>query len=109
MTVLPVVPVAGVVEAAALPNVVVLPNGRIVDEFCRPLPKLSGCAIADVAVVLPVGLPNVNVEFNEVGAVAVAAGVVDPPNKNPVEAGVAVVFVDVAPNTVRNKDIINSI
>jgi hypothetical protein len=107
---LPVAPGAGAVAAGALPNVVVLPNGRIVDEFCKPVPNESGCDGADAAVdTLAVGLPNVNVEFNEEGAAVPAAGVPEEPNKNPVVAGAAVVAVDVAPKAIRNKQKINEI
>ncbi len=95
---------AGAVAAGALPNAVVAPNGRIVDEFCKPVPNESGCDAAGAAVcAVAVGLPNVNVEFNEEGAAVPAAGVVEEPNKNPVVAGAAVVAVDVAPKAVRNK------
>lgn len=88
------VPVVGAVEVGAVPNVVVLPNGRIVDEFCKPAPKPSGCVAAGVDVdVPPVGVPNVNVEFKDEDDVAPAAGVLEEPNKNPVVAGAAVVVV----------------
>lgn len=74
-----------------MPNAVVLPNGRMVDVFCKPVPNESGCAAAGVVVAVFAGdVPNVNVEFNAVGA-AVAAGV--EPNINPDVAGAAVVVV----------------
>jgi hypothetical protein len=99
-----VVPVAGAVDVGVLPNVVALPNGRIVVEFCKPVPNVSGCDAVGAAVdALAVGVPNVNVEFNEEGATVPAAGVVEEPNKNPVVAGAAVVVVDVAPKAVTGK------
>jgi hypothetical protein len=78
----------------------VLPNGRIVDEFCKPVPNVNGWDVAGAAVVA-VGVPNVNVEFKDEGAAVPAAGVVAEPNKNPVLAGA--VAVAVAPNAVRDK------
>lgn len=102
--VLPVVAGAGVAVAGVLPNAVVLPNGRTVDAFCKPVPKASGCDAAGVAVdAVAVGVPNVNVEFNAEGAAVPAAGVVFEPNINPVFAGAAVVAVDAVPKAVRQK------
>ncbi len=104
----PVDPVAGVVDVFALPNAVVLPNGRIVVEFCKPVPNVSGCDVAGAAVdALAVGLPNVNVEFNAEGAAVPAAGVGVEPKRNPVVAGAAPVVVDVAPKAIKNKKMIN--
>lgn len=88
-----------------VPNAVVLPNGRMVEVFCKPVPKASGCvAVGAAAAVFVVGLPNVNVEFNAGAAVPVAAAGVEP-NKNPVDAGV-VLAVDVAPKANTNEQII---
>lgn len=99
---LPVLAVAGAVAAGEVPNAVVLPNGRIVDEFCKPVPKVSGCvAVGAAAAVLPVGLPNVNVEFNVGAAVPVAAAGVEP-NRNPDDPGVALAC-DVAPKANKNE------
>jgi hypothetical protein len=106
--VLPVVPVAAVVDVGALPNVVALPNGRIAVELCKLVPNVSGCEVAGAAVdALAFGVPNVNVEFNEEGAAVPAAGVVEDPNRNPVDAGAAAVVVDVAPKAMRGKQRIN--
>ncbi len=80
-----------------------LPNGRIV-ELCKPVPNVSGCDVAGAVDALAVGLPNVNVEFNDEGAVVPAAGVAEEPNKNPVDAGAGAVVVDVAPKAVRDKN-----
>ncbi len=103
----PVDPVVGVVDVVVLPNAVVLPNGRIVVEFCKPVPNVSGCDVADAAVdALAVGVPNVNVEFNAEGAAVPAAGVGVEPNINPVVAGAAVV--DVAPKATKDKQTIIS-
>ena len=86
------------------PNVVVLPNGRIVVVLCKPLPNASGCDGVGVPVdALPVGVPNVNVEFNEEGAAAPTAGVAEEPNKNPAVVGAAAVVVEAAAKAVRNK------
>ena len=102
---LPVAPVAGVVDAGVVPNAVVLPNGRIVDEFCKPVPKASGCvAVGAAAAVFAAGVPNVNVEFN-VGAAVPVAGVGVEPNRNPVGAGVVFV-VDVAPKANTDEQIV---
>jgi len=81
----------------------VLPNGRIVVELCKPVPNVSGCDVAGAVGALAVGVPNVNVEFNEEGAAVPAAGAVEEPNKNPVDVGAADVVVDVAPKAVKNK------
>lgn len=102
---LPVAPVAGVVDADVAPNAVVLPNGRMVDEFCKPVPKARGCVAVGAAVaVFAAGVPNVNVEFN-VGAAVPVAGVGVEPNKNPVGAG-AVFVVDVAPKANTDEQIV---
>jgi len=100
---LPVVPVAGAVAVGVPPNVVALPNGRRVVEFCKPVPNESGCDVAAAVVAFAVGVPNVNVEFNPEGAAVPAAGVAEEPNKNPVVAGAAAVVVDVVPKAVKNK------
>jgi hypothetical protein len=39
---LPVVPVTDAADVGAPPNAVVLPNGRIVEAFCKPVPNVSG-------------------------------------------------------------------
>jgi hypothetical protein len=99
---LPVVPVVDVFDVGALPNVVALPNGRIVVELCKPVPNVSGCDVTGAAVdAFPVGVPNVNVEFNEEGAAVPVAGVDEEPNKKPVVAGAAAVVVDDAPKTIK--------
>ncbi len=103
----PVDPVAGVVAVVVLPNAVVLPNGRIVFELCKPVPNESGCDVAGAAVgALPVEVPNVNVEFNAEGAAVPAAGAGVEPNRNPDVAGAAPVVVDPPPKATKNKQTI---
>ena len=89
-------PPTGVTDGCVAPNVVVLPNGRIVDAVCRPVPNVSGCDAAGAgAATLAAGFPNVNVEFNAVGATVPGAAAPVEPKRNPVLAGAAAV--DVAP------------
>lgn len=95
-------------DAGVLPKAVVLPNGRIVVEFCILVPKVSGCDVAGATVdVFGVEVPNVNVEFNAEGAAAPTAGVGVEPNINPVAAGAVPVVVGVAPNTAMDEQTIN--
>ena len=64
----------------------------MVEAVCRPVPNESGCDAADAgAATLAVGFPNVNVEFNAVGAAVPGAAAPVEPKRNPLLAGAAVV------------------